>query len=260
MPANYAHFRFGSELLPKLPPEVRRTVGRFRQLYDVGLHGPDILLYHDPVIKNATVKLSSKFHAQTGKVFFERVCRTVRMNWSEGATAYLYGVLAHYALDSMSHPFIGRMVDSGKGTHNQIETEFDRFLLELDGKIPAHLYDQSAHMQLTPGECQTAALFYPNVSAAAVSRCVKNMKKCTQLLTMPKGTKRDLLGGAMKLVAPSAADLIIPILPDPKFRELDEGLLRLFDMAQQRYLSLLGEIQVHLRHRSPLSTDFSLSF
>lgn len=260
MPANHTHFRFGSELLPLMPPDVRRTVGRFRQLYDMGLHGPDILMYHVPALRSGTTKLSTKFHAQTGKVFFERCCRTVRMNWSEGAMAYLYGVLAHYVLDSTCHPFIRRMVDAGKGSHNQIETEFDRYLLELDGKLPAHLYDQSAHMQLTPGECQTVALFYPNVSPSAVSRCVKTMRGVTRSLTMQEGPRRQVVSSAIRLVRPNVADLIVPVQPDPKCKELDESLMRLYEMAQQRYLPLLEQLQDHLRRKSPLSTDFSLTF
>lgn len=260
MPGNYAHFRFGSELLPTLPPEVRRTVGRFRQLYDMGLHGPDILRYHDPLIHDATVKLCAKYHQQSGVVFFERVCRTVRLNHSEGALAYLYGVLAHYVLDSMSHPFIHRTVESGKATHNQIETEFDRYLLVMDGKSPAHLYDQTSHMQLTPGECQTVALFYPNVRAAAVGRCVSRMKKCTQLMTVPRGAKRELMSNTLRLISSGAADMILPLHPDPACKDLDEKLLRLYDMAIDRYLLLLEEIQDHLRRKTPLSTDFSMSF
>ena len=32
MPSTYAHFRFGSLLLPHMPGDVRRTILRFRQL------------------------------------------------------------------------------------------------------------------------------------------------------------------------------------------------------------------------------------
>jgi hypothetical protein len=260
MPGNYAHFRFGSELLPLMPPEVRRTVGRFRQLYDMGLHGPDVLLYHDPVIRDKTVKLSSKLHQQTGTAFFGRVCRTVRMNWSEGATAYLYGLLAHYVLDSMCHPYISRMSEAGKATHIQIETEFDRSLLMQDGKTPPHLYDQTGHMRLTPGECQTAALFYPGVSPSAMGRCVKNMARSCKFLTMPQGLRRELTTKAMSLVVPGTADLVMPVGPDRKCQAMDKDLLRLYDMAKERYIPYLEQLQDHLRRGTPLSTDFSKIF
>ena len=45
MPSTYAHYRFGVAMLPGLPGDVRRTIGRFRRLFDVGLHGPDIFYF-----------------------------------------------------------------------------------------------------------------------------------------------------------------------------------------------------------------------
>lgn len=260
MPSNYAHYRFGVELIEKLSPDVRRTVGRFRQLFDMGLHGPDLFLYHDPLVKTASVKLSKKFHSQSGKIFFERVCRSLQLNPSEGAMAYLYGVLAHYTLDSMSHPYVRRMVEQGTDTHNQIETEFDRYLLELDGKTPAYLYDQSGHMQLTPGECETVASFYPGASAGTIRRSVKRMAACTRFLVMPKGPRRTIVERSLKLTAPGAAGLVMQTRPDHSSKQRNEAMLRLYEMALDRYMVLLDQIHTHLRCKTPLGTDFSLTF
>lgn len=41
MPASYAHYRFGKQVLPALPAEIRQNIQRFRRLYDMGLQGPD---------------------------------------------------------------------------------------------------------------------------------------------------------------------------------------------------------------------------
>lgn len=260
MSSNYAHYRFGAELLERLPPEANRTVRRFRQLYDMGLHGPDLFFYQNPLIKGASGKLGSKFHGQTGKAFFERVCRMIRMSPSEGAMAYLYGVLAHYALDSLSHPFVDRMAEQRKLSRYEIETEFDRFLLEKDGKKPPYLYDQSGHMQLTPGECETVASFYPSASAGTVRKCVKNMAFCTKALVIPKGTRRNMVGKAMDLVAPNAAGLLMTEHPNRRCVKLDASLLRLYEMAMDRYMVLLDQIHAHLRRNAPLGTDFSAIF
>lgn len=259
MPTNYAHYRFGSNLLERFPPEIRRTVSRFRQLYDMGQHGPDLLYYFDPAFPNAVAKLGKKCHQQTGADFFKRVCRILRMSPSEGAMAYLYGVLGHYVLDSTCHPYVSRMVEEGIGRHNQLETALDHRLLTMDGKKP-HLYDQTAHIQLTPGECETVAMFYPNLRAAAVKQCVKRMKSCTQFLTMPEGGKRNLLSKTMAKIRPGAADLIVPVEADPKLQECTDNLLRLYDMALERYLPLLEQIQEHMKRKTPFGTDFSLIF
>ena len=74
MPANYAHYRFGKQLLSGMCPNDRRSIQRFRRLYDMGLHGPDIFFYYNPLIKTATGQLGGVFHAQSGQEFFARVC------------------------------------------------------------------------------------------------------------------------------------------------------------------------------------------
>lgn len=45
MPATYAHYRFGTEVLEKLPQSLQETIQRDRELYDIGFHGPDILFF-----------------------------------------------------------------------------------------------------------------------------------------------------------------------------------------------------------------------
>ena len=46
MPSTYAHFRFGQEVYKELLPKCRTVIDAFRPLYDIGLHGPDILFYY----------------------------------------------------------------------------------------------------------------------------------------------------------------------------------------------------------------------
>lgn len=260
MPSIYAHYRFGAQLIPKLPPKAQRTVRRFRQLYDMGLHGPDIFYYQAVVMPGTGVMLRDKFHAQTGQVFFERVCRNVRLSPSEGALAYLYGVLAHYALDSLSHPFVGRMAQERKESRSAIETEFDRFLLDLDGKRPPHTQDLSAHMRLTPGECETVAAFYPHVSAGTVGKCVEHMAKVNHLLALPRGSRRQWVDKGIRVIMPRVAGRMLPVHPNHSCSELNPSLMRLYDMAADRYPLLLEQIQAHLRRNAPLGADFSVPF
>ena len=89
MPANYAHYRFGKQLLSGMSPNDRRSIQRFRRLYDMGLHGPDIFFYYNPLIKTATGQLGGVFHAQSGQEFFARVCAQAG---SEAGRVYLLGL------------------------------------------------------------------------------------------------------------------------------------------------------------------------
>lgn len=44
MPSTYAHYRMGKEVAEELTGEAWHTLSMYRQLYLIGLHGPDILL------------------------------------------------------------------------------------------------------------------------------------------------------------------------------------------------------------------------
>ena len=115
-------------------------------------------------------------------------------------------------------------------------------------------------MQLTPGECETAASFYPGASAGTVRRSVKRMAACTRFLVMPRGPRRTIVERSLKLTAPNAAGLVMQVRPDHSSKERNEDLLRLFEMSLERYLVLLDQIQAHLRCKTPLGSDFSLTF
>jgi hypothetical protein len=259
MPSIYAHYRFGAQLIATMTPQMQRTVGRFRQLYDLGLHGPDIFRYAGLTAPGAA-KLGKKLHNQTGKVFFEHMCRNLRLSPSEGARAYLYGVLAHYALDSLSHPFINRMAPQRSASHMAIETEFDRYLLERDGKKPPHMQDLSGHIRLTPGECRTVAQMYSNVRVGTVSSCVQNMAALTRSRVMQQSGRRQVIEKAVRVLAPDRMPRLMTVHPDRTCSELDPSLLRLYELAADRYPVLVEQIRAHLRHNEPLGTDFSVPF
>lgn len=256
MPFHYACYRFGSQAMTALPPQLQRTVRRFRQLYDMGLHGPDLFRYPSALRAAAAAKLLKKYRGQTGKAFFERVGRMVRLHPTEGALAYLYGVLAYYALHSMAAPYLSRQAEAGHA-RSAITTEFDRYLLELDGKGPAHLYDRSGHIRLTPGECGTVASFYPPAGSGLVESCTKSMAERIRSLTLPQGLRRDMVGKALSAVGPEAAGMLMPLKANAHGEEWDTALTRLCEMAADRYAALVDQMQAYLRRGTPLGTDFS---
>lgn len=260
MAGNYAHYRFGAELMKSMPAEVRRTVSRYRRLYDMGLHGPDIFFYYDPARPNAVSAMGKKFHRQSGREFFTRVCKRHRLEPSEPARAYLYGLLAHYCLDSLCHPAVHKYTDDGGIGHVELETEFDRYLLDLDGKRPPHAQDCSLHMTLNDTECSVAAGFYPGVTAAQVSRSVRNLANATRLLAAPDGLPRALLKKGIDLAARKFRQYYMTEGPNPRCAHLDEELKALYDLALDYYPVLLKQVTAYLTCSVPLGSEFDPDF
>ena len=241
----YAQYRLGKELISSLPADMRRTIGRFRQLYDMGLHGPELM-------KN------SKIQKLSGMVFFERACRLVRMEHSEAALAYLYGLIVHYSLSSRVNPLIRRRSEVLSLPGGKIRTEFDRFLLERDGKKPPHRYDRSMHIRLTPGEQETVAMFYPGVSPRAVGRSVKQLHRAMRLSAITRRSRRDLVKTLLRI---SGDDLhMMALHPDRNLKSTNAELLELYHQARTVLPDLVSQIQMRLRRKVVLGPDFSQPF
>lgn len=254
MPANYAHYRFGKQLLPTLPADVRQCIQRFRRLFDVGLHGPDIFFYYNPLMKTATGALGGKYHMQTGQEFFPKACAATS---SEAARAYLYGLLGHYCLDSLCHPYVQQLVDIGEAKHVPLESEFDRYLMVQDKILSPHTYELSNRLKLTRGECMTVAEFYPPATGANISQSVKRMVFCTKFLASPKRAQREKL---LRAIDPSICDNFIPLEEVEELALYVRELDALYHQAMDRYPILLAQLQEHMRTGAPLGEDFLRDF
>lgn len=253
MPANYAHYRFGKAILPLLPPQAQQDVKRFRRLYDMGLHGPDIFFYYNPLMATQAGSLGKKFHGMSGKDFFRHACAAAK---TEAGRAYLYGLLAHYCLDSLAHPHVRKHAEAGEARHVEMEVEFDRYLLETDGIASPHTYDQTAHMKLTRGECVTVAEFY-GASSGAVRQSVGNMIRASKLLTLKY---RKAMRKILHFAPAAVADQQMSETPNPRCAELNKGLQAYYNRALERYPKLLEQLLAHMQTGEPLGDDFDPSF
>lgn len=257
MPANYAHYRFGIQALEQLSPDLKRPIQRFRRMYDVGLHGPDLFFYYNPLMQNSLAALARRTHALSGREFFTQACEILKKNPSEAGQAYLYGLLCHYCLDSALHPLVLAESAAGDFGHVELEVEFDRFLLEKDGKTPPCTQNFSRHMKLTRGECVTAALFFPSASPAAIHHCVKTMAFGTRVLA---GKDRRLLKAVLSLTPAAVAQNLMLPHANHKCFHLDEALLERYEQAFRRFPAMVDQLAAHLDYHAPLGEEFDPSF
>lgn len=256
MPSHYTHYRFGAAVIPMLPPQAQRSVRLFRRLYDVGLHGPDIFFYHNIFFKDKVVALGSKYHNMTGEEFFAPICKRLRLEPNEAALAYLYGLLTHYCLDSTIHPFVHEKTDDGKIGHIELETEFDRFLLQLDGRRQPNTFDCSPHMKLTKGECATVAKLY-STTPAAVDASVRNMASTVKFVAMPNSNFRRMVENTLQ---GKLRQNFMGRTPNKNCAHLDEPILALCDQALDKFPAMVDALAAHMSHNAPLGELFRDTF
>ena len=254
MPASYAHYRFGKQVLPSLPADARQCIQRFRRMFDVGLQGPDIFAYYNPFMKNSIGELGNQFHAQPGQVFFPTACAAAN---SEAARAYLYGVLGHYCLDSVCHPYVQKIVDIGEASHMFFESEFERYLLTLDNVPAPHTFEMSKRFKLTRGECMTVAELYPTITGGNVSQSVKMMAFCSKFCANPNRKRTKAL---LEKIKPGLSDCMIPETESEELALYIQELKEHYDRALARYPAMLEQLIDHRNSGNALGDDFSRIF
>lgn len=258
MPATYAHYRFGAQMLGSMPADLSRTAKRHRRLFDVGLHGPDLFFYYHPAFNTRVGKLGSKFHKQTGREFFTRVCRSLRLEPSEAGQAYLYGVLCHYALDTQCHPLVETVSAEAGVSHTCLETEFDRFLLELDNK-PGRM-SLTKHLHLTRPECAVVSRFYPSTEPGHIREGLSGMVRVRKALELPDGRLRDVVSKTVSLGSDVFRDMMEDTQSNPVRGEWNRLLLERYQQSARIFPELLLRLAAHLAYNAPLVEGFDPIF
>ena len=64
MPAAYSHYRLGQLVLDELNQPLKHVLETNQDLFDIGLHGPDILFYNRPYIHSKINRLGSAMHKE----------------------------------------------------------------------------------------------------------------------------------------------------------------------------------------------------
>lgn len=259
MPSLYAHYRFGLEIFPGLPADVRRPIQRCRSLFDIGLQGPDFFFYHSYLSRTSIVELGSQFHQQSGLSFFTRCCAHVRENPSEEALAYLYGLLAHYCLDSLCHPFVYRHTEEGPVSHSLLETEFDRHLLLRQGNKKPHLHNTIAPLKLRTADYAVISGFYPGTTPEQIHRCIRSMRMAAAFLTAPEPLRYGVTG-FLTMASENVRGMHMGKIPRKECQPLMEPLLAHFTEAIQQFPDYLEQFRDHLTYNAPLGERFTATF
>lgn len=174
--------------------------------------------------------------------------------------AYLFGVLAHYCLDEAFHSIIDPWVEEKKAVHTRVETEFDRYLLELDGHIPAYTQNTVAHLHPTPGELETIAWAYPPATSAQIRRCFSRMQLINSFLATPSKVKRGISRKLVRLAGEAGTGVFMEEKADLSCAWTIKPLLAQYRRASRRFPIMAQMLYDHLIQGTPLGDEFAEKF
>lgn len=232
MPASYAHYRFGREVLALLPEELQRRLNANRGLFDIGLHGPDVFFYYHPLWDNPISQVGYAMHERPGREVFRRFAAI----WEKGGRdeaewAYLCGFLCHFALDSSCHGYVDEMAAMGV-SHTLLEMELDRSLLVSDGLDPVK-HDLVRHIHPSSANARVVARFFPQVTERQAEAALKGMIQGHHLLMAENRPKRLLLEGGIALMGKqdSLGGMVMSEAPSRACRKMVERLREMYREA-----------------------------
>lgn len=233
MPTTYAHYRFGCTVYNHLPNWEKYLIDTYRPLYDMGLHGPDVLFYYRPFLNNPVRTLGNTMHNQTGQAVFtqagERILQEVDFR---PMLAFTYGFLCHFVLDSMCHGYVAQKIAQSGISHSEIEAEFDRALMVHDGYNPVR-HCVTGHLKPTREMASILSRFFLDVTQEQTYEAMRSMVRYLDLLTAPSHLKRGALYAVLTASGNRGmCDLIVNKQANPACFDSTEELVHRYVRAQ----------------------------
>lgn len=141
MPGFAVHYLFGEETINNYDNDlVRKSVDRYRDVYNLGLQGPDLFFYFfiSPVFFKKNVG-SIMHRIDIGlfkKNYIELLDRIDDREKSMIALSYFAGFIGHCTLDKICHPYVYAVTDYAHkdknyfAKHVELETEIDSIYIK----------------------------------------------------------------------------------------------------------------------------------
>ncbi|MDO4522016.1 MAG: zinc dependent phospholipase C family protein [Eubacteriales bacterium] len=262
MPAVYAHDRFGEKVLEQMRPELRVIAKKYIHAFRIGLQGPDIFFFYRPWEHNGVQRYGTHLHEIPARPFFYYAADVVRRYGRDsGQYAYLLGYLCHFTLDSECHPYVESFIGKSGVAHLEIEEEFEKMLLRMDGKeaISYPMGNLISWGTYTPGHISP---FYPSIKDLTVLGSLRGMRFVKKLFTAPFASQQWVLNTIMKRmgVYHEMKGLMNQRRDEVRCIESNEELLRRFTKAVPLAVQLQRELDLCIRKGQPLGERFKRTF
>ncbi len=262
MPTTYAHYKFGKEVISALPRPLQSAIENNRELFDIGVHGPDILFYYKALMKNPVNTQGYGLHDKMADEFFRNAMEVIKKAEDPAAArAYIYGFICHFALDSECHPYVEKMIQTSGLSHSWIEMEFDRLLLKEDYINPVR-YLTTGHIHPNRKNASVIAPFFHEMTPELIEKSMRSMIFCHKALLAPGKAKRNLIFAFLKLAGQyeDKRGMVMSLEPDPACREYSRLLKRLYAGAVPLAAGLIIQYQKALFEGKELPERFHRTF
>ena len=258
MPTVYAHWSFGTDCIQKMPANLQKMVNNHRDIFDLGVHGPDIFFYD--LTHKDVCEYGSDLHHLPAKKFFEN-CKQVYKQSKEKdeVLTYILGFLTHFVLDSTCHSYVDRKKEFTGITHNKVEAQWDRHLIVQDKRI-FNLVDRAESLKPNTENARILSYFYP-YDEKTILRTTNNQRRIIKVLNCMYETKEKILKTVLHdLGLHDYADLFIGFREEETCEDSNLRLDKLRTKALALYLKLMNNLLAYLKGKEKLNKYFDHTF
>ncbi len=243
MPSTYAHYVLGRDILRRYSDGVKNVLRNNLKIYQIGLHGPDILFYYKPLTKNPIRQLGGDLHDRPASEFFKNAVSVANSAESDEERnrrlSYAMGFVGHFALDSMCHGYVEKKLSVSGVTHAEIEVEFDRYLMLSDGLNPV-THHLTGHIHPTDENARIMSLFFDTVSEKEAKAAIRSFVTYNGLLVAPNDAKRLLIYSVLAASGnyKGMHGMVVNKKPNPKCTDSNLRLEKLMRKSEELCLKL----------------------
>ena len=258
MPTTYAHWAFGRECIEKMPKNLQEIIHENRDIYNLGVHGPDIFFYD--LLNSKVTKYGSQLHEIPVEEFFKNAKQAFKQHEEKAEMlAYLMGFLTHFILDCEVHGYVQRKMEVSNVSHNCIEAQWDRHLMILDDRVP-NLIDRVEALKPNKKITKIISYFYKYDERVVLTTC-RWQRAVIKLITAISPTKQNVLQKIVrKFGLNNYADLYIGFEEMEECRDSNLRLDKLFVKAINRYPKLMKNLLNYLNDQNELNNYFNHDF
>lgn len=263
MPAIYAHDRFGRNVRERMDCETGKIIRKYPAQFAIGLQGPDIFFFYKLHTNNPVVRYGERLHEISALPFFAHAQKVIRSKGKDSREyAYLTGFLCHFILDSECHSYVDEMIGRTGVAHLEIEEEFEKYLLRMDGKDPV-AYPIG---ELVPTDRITAEAIAPfynrKIGAERILRSLKDMKLIKKIFTAPQPWKQKVINSMMKMTGmdKTMKGVMNQLTDNPACTESNEGLFRRYQAAIDLAVKMIRSFEESLETGGTLEGRFDRTF
>lgn len=261
MPSTYTHYIYGQEVVEELKKDISaesllNVIQNNIDLFNIGVHGPDLLFYYKALTKNEIVSKGHHMHNEPAMQFFKDMKGKVK---SDAHMAYLLGFVCHLALDCECHTYIEYRIITQNVKHVEIEGSFDKYLL-ADNKIDYKTYNTAQH--IVPNEDYAKVISeLLDVDQNIIKRALKSLLFNSKLI-MPNKLKDSLIKLVFKICG-TYDDMCGMLLSEPQHSSCPESDRVLYDMYKKAIplgVEMVKNFDRYIAEGEELCEEFNLTY